>query len=106
MSSPTVCTLYRIPFTVIIDHKPLVPLYNHPIRTALVRVDCHRIKLQGFDLKVQYLPGNKNPSDDASRHPLPLESPSDEEAEEPGELHLNAIIAENLPVATSLELGE
>ena len=61
--------LYGTNFEVVVDHKPLVPLYNSCNRPAPVRVDRHKSKLLAFDFKVVYEAGSKNPCDYGSRHP-------------------------------------
>ena len=101
--------LYGIPFTVITDHKPLPPLYNSYKKTGPVRVERHRVRLQGFDFSVKYEPGRYNPCDYNSRHPLPLPNYEEDEKEEFGieegtELYINAIIAEDLPDAVMLKI--
>ena len=101
--------LYGIPFTVITDHKPLPPLYNSYKKTGPVRVERHRVRLQGFDFSVKYEPGRYNPCDYNSRHPLPLPNYEEDEKEEFGveegtELYINAIIAEDLPDAVTLKI--
>ena len=44
--------LYGTKFTVVVDHKPLVSLYNNEARPKQTRVDRHRMKLAGFDFDV------------------------------------------------------
>ena len=41
--------LYGLEFMVVTDHQPLVNLYNNPKRTEPVRVEQHRLKLQGYN---------------------------------------------------------
>ena len=64
--------LYGSPFTIVVDHTPLVPLYNDPARPLPARVDRNCSKLLGFDFKVFYEPGSSNPCDYASCHPKPI----------------------------------
>ena len=61
--------LYGSKFEVVVDHKPLVPLYNSVARPSPIRVDRHKSKLLAFDFTLVYEPGYKNPCDYASRHP-------------------------------------
>ena len=56
------------PFTVMSDHSALPALYNNTGRPAPHRVDRHRGRLGAFQLKVQFVPGEKNPCDYGSRH--------------------------------------
>ena len=44
------------PFTVIVDHEPLVTMYNQHSREVSDRVAKHKSKLLAFDFKVQYQP--------------------------------------------------
>ena len=46
--------LYGSPFTVVVDHRPLEPLYNDPSRPSPARDDRHHSKLLGFDFNVVY----------------------------------------------------
>ena len=56
-------------FKVYSDHKPLVPIFNKPTSKASSRIQSWLLKLQAFDMEVQYKPGKKNPADFMSRHP-------------------------------------
>ena len=56
-------------FVAVVDHKPLLPLYNKVTRPKQARVDRHRMKLAAFDFEVVYEPGTNNPCDYGSRHP-------------------------------------
>ena len=53
--------LMGMQFTVVTDHKPLVPLYNDPKRPGPMRVDRHRLKLLAYDFDVVHEPGKLNP---------------------------------------------
>ena len=63
--------LYGRPFTVLVDHEPLVSMYNMHSREVTNRVAKHKFKLLAFDFKVEYQPGVQNPCDQGSRNPLP-----------------------------------
>ena len=63
--------LYCTKFKVVVDHKPLVPLYNSPNRPAPVREDHHKSKLRAFNFKVVYEAVDTTPADYGSRHPPP-----------------------------------
>ena len=56
-------------FVAVVDHKPLLPLFNKMTRPKQARVDRHRMKLTAFDFKVVHEPGTNNPCDYGSRHP-------------------------------------
>ena len=61
--------LYRTRFTCMVDHQPLVPMYNSHSRELPARVARHKSKLTGFDFEVVYEPGMTTPSDYGSRNP-------------------------------------
>ena len=103
--------LYGTKFDVVVDHKPLLPLYNSPGRPAPVRVDRHKSKLLAFRYKLIYEPGSSNPSDYGSRHPVPDREHSTEEKAELGikdeedlEFSVNRIIDDHLPDAVTVEV--
>ena len=49
----------RDTFEVDTDHKPLLPLFARHKVTALLRIERMRVRLQGFDYKLNYVPGKK-----------------------------------------------
>ena len=64
-------------FEVDIDHKPLVPLLSGYRTTAPFRLERIRVRLQGFNYRLNYVPGKKegaenNEADYHSRHSEPL----------------------------------
>ena len=61
--------LYGCEFEVLVDHRPLVPLYNDTGRPSLARVNRYISKLLEFNFRVLYEPGSANPCDYGSRHP-------------------------------------
>ena len=56
-------------FVAVVDHKPLLPLYNKAARPKQARVDRHRMKLVTFDYEVVFEPCTSNPCYYGSRHP-------------------------------------
>ena len=77
-------------FEVGTDHKPLVPLLSGYRTTAPLRIERMRVRLQGFNFRVNYVPGKKAGSENNeavynSRHPEPLaalpDHPSSRQAE-------------------------
>ena len=56
-------------FEVMVDHHPLLPLYNSEGRPTQVRVDRHKTKLAQYNFMVGYVPGLENPCDYGSCHP-------------------------------------
>ena len=53
--------LYGIQFEVVVDHKPLLALYNGHSKDRPARVERHISKLGSFDFEVTYEPGVTNP---------------------------------------------
>ena len=60
--------LYGTQFEVVVDHEPLVILYNSK-KELPARVAKHVSKLKSYQFKVVYQSGSKNPSDYGSCHP-------------------------------------
>ena len=58
-------------FEVIVDHEPLVSIYNRGTDNIPERVARHKAKLTSYNFSVKYKPGMTNPSDYGSRHPPP-----------------------------------
>ena len=65
--------LLGIPFHSYTDHHPLIPICSGN-KTRNARVERHRLKVQGYQYTMKYLPGKSNPCDYPSRHPLPVTS--------------------------------
>ena len=64
-------------FEIDTDNKPLLHLFASHKVTAPLRIERMRVRLQGFDYKLNYVPGKKakaetNEADYNSRHPEPL----------------------------------
>lgn len=56
-------------FTVVTDHKPLENIFQK--KKPPLRIERWCLRLQPYNLKIQYRPGKDNPSDYMSRHPSP-----------------------------------
>ena len=99
--------LYGLPgFTVITDHKPLIPLYNSYRAEMPRRIHKHKLNLQGYTFNLRHQPGKDNPSDYISRHPSISSSPKEQREHQEANLlnlHVNAIIRDDLPSAVTLE---
>ena len=63
--------LYGTKFEVVVDHQPLVSMYNSVSKTLPMRVAKHKSKLRGFNFSLTYEPGTTTPADYGSRHPPP-----------------------------------
>ena len=67
----------RDTFEVDTDHKPLLPLFASHKVTAPLQIERMRVRLLGFDYKLNYVPRKKakaetNEADYNSRHPEPV----------------------------------
>ncbi|VDI68014.1 Hypothetical predicted protein [Mytilus galloprovincialis] len=63
--------LYGQSFTLVSDHQPLETIFNSPKAKTPARIERWRLRLQGYNFKVQYKPGKVNAADYLSRHPTP-----------------------------------
>lgn len=48
------------PAVVQTDHNPLETILCKPVTTAQLRLQAMRLKVSGYDLKLEYLPGKKH----------------------------------------------
>ena len=102
--------LLGVPFEAVVDHKPLVPLYNNPRRPKQMRIDRHRMKLAAYNFKVMHMPGDKIPCDYGSRTgcPKPKKYTKQEmeelEVEDDTEIYVNRLVEEQLPEAVTREM--
>ena len=107
--------LIGAPFTAMTDHSALPAMYNNTLRPAPHRVDRHRGRLGAYDMKVEYVPGDKHPCDYGSRHPTTLpENLTKEQREDMGieteeedmEIWVGRITKEVLPAITMRQLRD
>ena len=97
--------LHGIKFKVIIDHQPLIVLYNNPgNREMRFRVGKQRIKVQGFNFSAEDREGKSNATDYNSTHALKDKVPEIEDEYDDEELYNNAIIDAQLSHAIALEM--
>lgn len=80
-------------FEVDTDHKSLVPLLSGYRTTAPLRIERMRVRLQGFNYCVNYVPGKKvgsenNEADYNCRHPEPLARKEDHASSRQAEFEL------------------
>ena len=97
--------LYGLPhYTVSTDHKPLVPIYNSYRADIPLRIQKHKLNLQGYNFTLIYEPGKDNPTDYTSRHPLPATNTRPKELKDVNKLdfHVNAVVRDDLPTAVLL----
>ena len=103
--------LYGTHFEIVVDHEPLVPLYNNLSRPAPCRVARHRSKLRSFNFNMVYEPGHTTPCDYGSRHPAPprkytkaeKEDQGVEEEEEDAEIYVARLVEDGLPEAVTVD---
>ena len=98
--------LYGLPhYTVNTDHKPLVPIYNSYRADIPLRIQKHKLNLQGYNFTLIYEPGKDNPTDYTSRHPLPATNTRPQELKDVNKLdfYVNAVVRDDLPTAVTLE---
>ena len=86
-------------FEVDIDHKPLVPLLSGYRVTAPLRIERIRVRLQGFNYHINYVPGKKggsenNEADYHSRHPEPLAMQKSQACKSQAEFELRETVEE------------
>lgn len=90
--------VFGSPFTVITDHKPLVPIFNNSYSNPPTRIERWLLKLQQYSFTVEYKPGKTNPADYLSRHPLTTTQHPEPDAEE----HINFIIKNAVPKSLTM----
>ena len=95
-------------FTVVTDHKPLVPLFTGTARNGPPRIERWAVQLQPYSFEVVYRPGTNNPADYLSRHPAAEAGKmSEEEIDAGAEDFIKMVSAQACPVAlTAREIGE
>ena len=86
-------------FEVVGDHKPLLSMYNMG-RMGPMRVERHKLQLQGYTFKYIWEPGNTNPADYNSRHPDSQDTANQDNDEE---LCVYSIVTEAMPQALSVD---
>ena len=93
---------------VVIDHKPLIPVYNDPRKPKQLLADRHHTKLLPFCHSVTYEPGNQTPCDYGSRH-LPSRGEFTETekslwaVEGESDILVNKVIEDLLPEAITID---
>ena len=88
------------PFQVLMDHKPLVQIWQQP--NPPLRIAKWGLRLQPYDVTIEYRPGHDNPADYMSRHPTKQNILSSRE-EKIAEDYVNFISQTSLPKAVTIE---
>ena len=91
--------LYGAPFEIITDHRPLELIFNNPSSKPPARIERWGLRLQPYDYKVTYKPGNSNIADYLSRHPLQSQPVRDRNI---AEQYVNYLIDNAVPKAMSV----
>ena len=55
--------LMGVPIEAVVDHKPLLPLYNNRRRPKQMRIDRHWMKFAAYNFEVIHMAGTKLPCD-------------------------------------------
>ena len=84
----------------ITDHRPLVSLFNKPRSKPPARIERWILNLQQYKFKVEHEPGENNPADFPSRHPV---KPTQEEEDKETREYVNFIVNHIIPKAMSIE---
>jgi len=87
-------------FTVLTDHKPLLPMFNNPHATLPARIERWVLRLQQYNKTLTYRPGKDNPADYGSRHPV--EQSSCNRATKVAEEYINFVASMASPVAMDI----
>ena len=89
-------------FTILTDHKPLIPILNNPLSRPPLRIEKWLMYLQQFDYEAVHIPGKTNTAGYLSRHSLAV-TPSDEKASEKHEEVVFSLVSSYVPKAVTLE---
>lgn len=95
--------LYGHPFTLITDHKPLELIWNNPRSKPPARIERWGLRLQPYNLTIQYKKGTDNPADFMSRHPVPLDTEHNTRASKVAEEYVNFMALQATPKAMTLD---
>ena len=90
------------------DHKPLVPIYNSYRADIPLRIQKHKLNLQGYNFTLIYEPGKDNPMYYTSRHPLPATNTRAQELKDIDKLDFyvkcySKRVRDDLPTAVTIE---
>ncbi|KAJ7993992.1 hypothetical protein DPEC_G00261320 [Dallia pectoralis] len=66
--------LYGTPFILVTDHKALEVIWNNPRSKPPARIERWGLRLQPYNLKVEYRKGADHPADYISRQPIPMQT--------------------------------
>ena len=91
--------IYRRPFTATTHHQALVSIFGNPKSKPPLRIERWVLKLQQYEFRIVYKPGQNNPADYMSRHPTSGSKVSTRESKMADE-YVNFIITNAIPKAS------
>ena len=95
--------LFGQTFTVISDHKPLEGIFNRPTSHTNARIERWNIRLQSYSFVLKYRPGDENPADFLSRHPMTSANTKTAHETKVAEEYINFITEHSIPKAMTSE---
>ena len=84
-------------FKVISDHKPLEGIFNRPTSHTNARIERWNLRLQTYEFVLVYKPGDQNPADFLSRHPVTSANTKTPHETKVAEEYVNFMINETTP---------
>lgn len=94
-------------FIVTSDHKPLEGIYNKPTSHTNARIERWNLRLQSYDFTLRYKPGDGNPADFLSRHPVSLAQSKSKHEKTIADEYVSFLIDNDIPKAMSkVEISE
>ena len=92
---------YGTDFIIITDHKPLETIFSRPRTSPSARIERWLLGMQPYSFNVTYRPGQDNPSDYLSRHPIMTTSTSSRQ-QKIAEEYIQHISIESVPKSLTL----
>ena len=99
--------LFGSHFTVTSDHKPLEGIFNKPTSHTNARIERWNLRLQSYDFTLRYKPGDGNPADFLSRHPVSPAMTKTKHEKTVADEYVSFLIDHDIPKAmTKKEISE
>ena len=99
--------LFGSHFTVTSDHKPLEGIFNKPTSMTNARIERWNLRLQSYDFTLRYKPGEGNPADFLSRHPVSPAQKVTKHEKTVADEYVSFLIDHDIPKAmTKTEISE
>ena len=90
-------------FTVISDHKPLEGIFNSTTSRTSARIERWNLRLQAFDFTLRYQPGDGNPADFLSRHPVEKAENKTKHEKTVADDYVNFLVNHTIPKAMTTQ---